>query len=155
MKKSKLIITMIAAVCAVAFVGSVVLAEGGKAPEEVYKDTYKADITMNSAVFAKHTKAPVNFPHAKHATEFKLDCAECHHTMVEGENTWKMGDEVGKCGSCHDKDGKPAKDAEDASSYLYEAMHGMCVDCHKAYKKENKETSAPTLCTKCHIKVKE
>ena len=156
MKKRNLIYTMIAVACAIA-VGSVVLAEGGKAPEEVYKDTYKADIALNSDVFAKHTKAIVNFSHAKHTTDYKVACADCHHKIVEGENTWKMGDEVGKCGSCHDQDGKPAKDAEDSVklTFLKEAMHGNCVTCHKAVKKENKETSAPTVCTKCHIKPKE
>ena len=116
-------------------------------------------ITMESALFAKHTKTLVTFSHKKHSAEYKLACTECHHTYVEGKNTWKEGDEVKKCDACHSEakaptgaDAPKLSKAEKIKKYYKDAIHENCQSCHKDMKKKDPATGAPTKCTECHPK---
>jgi len=110
----------------------------------------------------EHTKGIVEFSHAKHATEYKAGCGDCHHD----ENNkpladLKEGDSVKKCIECHNKPGEkpkgkkaPKLSKSEELQYHAEALHENCKGCHKDYNKKNKTKAAPTTCTKCHPKTK-
>jgi hypothetical protein len=116
------------------------------------------NITMNSPVFEKHKKALVTLTHKKHATEYNIACADCHHVYEDGKNVWKEGDKVDKCTACHKeakapkaKKGEPKMSkADKIKNYYYSAIHENCVSCHKAEKKKGKK--APSACKDCHPK---
>jgi hypothetical protein len=118
------------------------------------------NIEMNSPVFKKHKKALVTLSHTKHAKEYKIACADCHHVYKDGKNTWKEGDKVQKCTECHKKAKAPKakKDepkmakADKIKEFYYSAIHENCVACHKAEKKKGKK--APSACKDCHPKPK-
>jgi len=100
----------------------------------------------------KDAKSAVEFPHKAHF-EFAT-CVDCHHTTegLTAENAATM--EVASCGSCHnapEKEGTPVCSDKSLKTNPY---HINCVTCHKADKKENAETKAPTKCTACHPKEK-
>jgi hypothetical protein len=147
MKSSK-IISVAVTICFGLVMAGVALATD-KGPET---------ITMDSKVYAKHTKALVTFSHAKHNVDYNITCTECHHNYQDGKNVWKEGDEVKKCDSCHTgakapkaKEGEPALSKEEViKGYHYSAIHENCKGCHKAAAKEGK--AAPTKCTECHPK---
>jgi hypothetical protein len=113
-------------------------------------------MTMDSKVFAKHTKTLVTFNHKKHNVDYKLACTECHHHFEGGKNVWKEGDEVKKCDVCHTEAKAPTgKEApklskkEEIQKYYFSAIHENCVGCHKDLKKAAKPTG-PTACKDCH-----
>jgi len=116
-------------------------------------------ITMESKVYAKHTKALVTLTHKKHTVDYKIPCADCHHVYKDGKNVWKECDPVQKCDAagCHSeakapkaKEGEPKlSKKEKIKKYHYSAIHENCVGCHKALKKEAKPTG-PTVCKDCH-----
>ena len=147
MKKGLLVLT--ALVFSVACVFSMVGA--ADAPE---------NIEMKSPVFKKHKKAIVTLSHKKHAEDYKIPCADCHHVYKDGKNVWKEGDKVQKCTECHKeakapkaKKGDPKMSkADKIKNYYYSAIHENCVACHKAEKKKGK--NAPSACKDCHPKKK-
>jgi hypothetical protein len=112
-------------------------------------------ITMNSGVYAKHTKALVTFTHKKHHVDYKVSCSDCHHIYEDGKNVWKQGGEVKKCEACHTEAKAPKGDktpkAEKIVKYHYSAIHANCQGCHKALKTAGKATG-PTTCAGCHPK---
>ena len=138
MKKGLLVLT--ALVFSVACVFSMVGA--ADAPE---------NIEMKSPVFKKHKKAIVTLSHKKHAEDYKIACADCHHHYEGDKNVWKEGDKVQKCDECHVT---PKKNKGKTLS-MYNAFHKNCRDCHKDEKKKNKKTKAPTKCAQCHDKDKD
>ncbi len=112
-------------------------------------------ITMNSSLWPEHTKGLVEFTHKKHAEDYGIACTECHHKYENGKNVWKEGDPVQKCEECHNEptikgEKKLPKDQQKLNLKL--AFHNNCISCHKKLKKENKQTKAPTTCSKCHPK---
>ncbi len=129
MKKGLLILT--ALVCACLFVTSGILT-AADFPEEIVFDgkDYKKDI-----------KPPVKFAHMKHASDYGIECSECHHDYQNGENVWEAGDDVKHCSECHD----PNKN-NDKAKKLMMAFHNNCKNCHK-----EKGEPAPTKCEGCHI----
>ena len=147
MKRSLLVLTALA--MGVVFVFAVAYASQ-QAPDT---------ITMDSKVFAKHTKSLVTFSHKKHHEDYKLPCTDCHHHYEGGKNVWKEGDEVQKCTACHSeakastaKEGEPKlSQKEEIKKYYYSAIHENCVGCHMDLKKEAKPTG-PTACKDCHAK---
>ena len=106
------------------------------------------DITMNNPVFKKHKKALVKLSHKKHAEEYKIACADCHHVYKDGKNIWKQGDQVEKCSVCHKeakapkaKKGEPKMSkADKIKKYYYSAIHENCVSC-QGRKEEGKEST--------------
>ncbi|MFH1491693.1 MAG: cytochrome c3 family protein [Pseudomonadota bacterium] len=98
---------------------------------------------------------PVMFQHRTHEKKYfnadgkRIACAECHHDYRDGENMWKDGDPVRKCGSCHDAMKKKAE----KQYRLRVAYHKNCRDCHKALIKAGKSKKAPYKeCSGCHRK---
>ncbi len=101
------------------------------------------DISIESKdVFTAPKKGPVTFSHAKHK---EAPCTTCHHEYKDGQNVWKEGQEVKKCGACH------KLEAKDKVVGLEKAYHDRCQGCHKKLKQEKKKTG-PTVCAKCHAK---
>jgi hypothetical protein len=111
-------------------------------------------IEMNTAAYKKHSKGLVTFPHAKHVTDYKIACGECHHDDTGKPLELKDGDPVKECVACHTETGKLAKadrklsKSEKIKKYQKEAMHANCVGCHKKMKK------GPKKCSDCHPKKK-
>jgi hypothetical protein len=113
-------------------------------------------ITMESKVFPEHKKGLVTFSHTKHNVDYKVACSECHHVYQDGKNTWKEGDAVQKCDTCHTEakaptgaDAPKLSNEEKIKKYFYSAIHENCLGCHKALKKEAKPAGA-TSCKDCH-----
>jgi cytochrome c553 len=110
----------------------------------------------------EHKKGIVEFNHAKHVSEYKAGCGDCHHDENNKPLTdLKAGDDVKKCIECHNKPGEkpkgkgaPKLSKSEELQYHAEALHDNCKGCHKAYNKKNKTKAAPTTCTKCHPKTK-
>jgi len=110
----------------------------------------------------EHTKGIVEFSHAKHVSDYKAGCGDCHHDENNKPLTdLKVGDDVKKCIECHNKPGEkpkgkgaPKLSKSEELQYHAEALHDNCKGCHKDYNKKNKTKAAPTTCTKCHPKTK-
>ena len=96
------------------------------------------------------TKAAVEFPHSAH---FELAaCVDCHHTS-EGLTAETAADmEVATCASCHVEPELAETPKCSEKSTKKNPYHITCITCHKAAKKENAETTAPTKCAACHPK---
>ncbi len=112
-------------------------------------------ITMNSTLWPSHTKGNVQFTHKKHAEDYKIACADCHHKYEGGKNVWKQGDPVQKCQECHNEptiEGEKKLPPEQQKLNLKLAMHGNCQECHKKLKAQNPQSNAPTTCVQCHPK---
>jgi hypothetical protein len=116
------------------------------------------DITINTEGWPKDKYEPTKLSHKKHATEYKVQCKDCHHVYKDGKNVWEEGQEVQKCSECHNvyKLGKDLREASDEEKKLslYKAYHDNCKGCHKKMQKEQKETEnkAPVKCAECHAK---
>ncbi|MBU1196304.1 MAG: cytochrome c family protein [Proteobacteria bacterium] len=119
--------------------------------------TVSDSITMDYNKYKKRTKTPpktayVVFTHKKHAEDYKISCGDCHHDKDGKPLALKTGDNVQKCVECHTKleKAKQKKGEKEDILVLENAMHGNCVDCHKALKKEGNK-NAPTACGQCHV----
>lgn len=150
---TKKTILTLAAVAAIVLFLSVALYAGSTVPTEVDLSTKIEGYT--------NKKGDVHFSHAKHTTDYKVACSECHHDENgKPRADLKEGDEVKTCAECHTKGGeikgKKAKGLSDKEKleYLGNAFHENCKTCHKKYNKQNKTKAAPTTCSKCHAKKK-
>lgn len=105
------------------------------------------DIVIDACADAK---TPVAFPHKAHF-EFAA-CVDCHHTS-EGLTAETVADmTVETCGSCHIEPEDADTPLCSEKSTKKNPYHINCIGCHKEFKKENAETTAPTKCTACHPK---
>ncbi len=146
MKSSKVLVMLV--VISAVFLMWGIAVKAGDAPDV---------ITIKSSIYEHPRKSPVEFTHKKHAEDYKIACAECHHVYKDGKNVWKEGDPVQKCEECHNDPttkGLKKLPPEQQKKNLELAFHNNCVGCHKKLKKENKETKAPTTCKQCHPKKK-
>jgi hypothetical protein len=101
-------------------------------------------ISIENKGYDQDKRGPVNFTHKKHAEDYQVACAECHHEYENGKNVWKETDPVKKCVECHD----PVEKKGDVDK-LQTAFHNNCQGCHK----ELKDKEAPfRKCTDCHQK---
>lgn len=108
------------------------------------------DITIKCELFKEYKKAPVQLTHKKHVEDYGIACKDCHHVYTDGKNTWEPGQEVKKCGACHNVV-KPIAECSPAEKKLnlQKAFHDNCKGCHMALKREKKPTG-PIKCTECH-----
>jgi len=110
-------------------------------------------ISIKDALWATPTKAAVELTHKKHAEDYKIACAECHHVYKDGKNVWKEGDAVEKCSKCHNEptiQGELKLPPEQQKLNLKIAFHKNCQECHKKHKQEKPDTKAPVTCAGCH-----
>ena len=103
-------------------------------------------IVIDGKGYKKDMKGPVNFNHSLHATDYGVECTECHHRYENGENVWNAQDEVKKCSECHD-----AAKSEGNVKKLMTAYHNNCKNCHKEKSKEGKNMP-DKKCEGCHQK---
>ncbi len=103
------------------------------------------DIELNNEkAFNGKQRPPVSFPHGLHM-EGDLECLDCHHKYVNGENvleedSLEEGEAGIKCAECHTKINK---------YNLMEAFHQQCMGCHGKLQKKGEKTG-PRLCGECH-----
>ena len=99
--------------------------------------TTAAMTDVPESITLENSKGAVVFPHKAHH-DLGYTCKRCHHDLANDTDVPEK-----KCHDCHTADSKAtAKDA----------FHGSCTTCHKEYKAEHKDTTAPTTCSKCHQK---
>ncbi|MCU0575116.1 MAG: cytochrome c family protein [Syntrophobacteraceae bacterium] len=113
----------------------------------------KDEFNIKAGLWATPTKAAVPFTHKKHAEDYKIACADCHHVFKDGKNVWKEGDPVQKCEECHtnaEVQGEAKLPPEEKKLNLKLAFHNNCQGCHKKLKKDKPDTTAPITCTGCH-----
>lgn len=111
------------------------------------------EFAIKAGLWATPTKAAVPFTHKKHAEDYKIACADCHHVMKDGKNVWKEGDPVDRCEKCHTNDviqGEAQLPPDQKALNLKLAFHNNCQGCHKTLKKDKPDTKAPITCTGCH-----
>jgi cytochrome c553 len=102
-------------------------------------------LTIENKGYKEDKKGSVTFSHLKHSKDYKAACTDCHHVYdANVKNTWKEGNEVKTCVSCHD----PEKDQGNAKK-LQTAYHNNCKECHK---KSGKDTAPSSKCNDCHAK---
>ena len=118
---------------------------------------YAADapdsITLKPGLWANLTKAPVVLSHKKHAEEYKIACADCHHVYKDGKNVYKQGDAVDKCDKCHTEptiQGEKKLPPDQKKLNLKLAYHDNCIGCHQKLKKEKPDSKIPVTCAQCH-----
>lgn len=99
-------------------------------------------------------KGAVEFPHAKHASENKIECKKCHHQR-EGTAAPK------NCAECHVKDGEAQKEYKGKKAPFFASapdgkvdtgsviFHKLCKDCHKG--KTNAAGDKIDKCKTCHV----
>ena len=124
------------------------------------KQVVPDDISIENKGYKKDKKRPVLLTHKKHTDPTKdkgygVACADCHHVYTDGKNVWKGDaasfDHVDKCSKCHDIS-KNTKENGVKVVKLQNAYHKNCKNCHKALKKEGKETGPFKKCNGCHKK---
>ena len=148
-KVSKFTLSLLAVAVATMFLWvSFLPATAPEAPDE---------IMIHSKLWAKKKYEDAKLTHKKHATDYNIPCADCHHVYQDGKNVWKEGDKVQRCDECHTcvktkKELKTASEEEKKLS-LYIAFHDNCQGCHKKHNTETKTKDAPTSCSKCHKKI--
>ena len=134
--------TLIISLVAIAFLGLTISETLATAPD---------DIAIKSSVWKKKKYEDPKLTHKKHAEEYKIQCDQCHHIYTDGKNTWKEGQKVDKCETCHTsaKTGKALREAsaEEKKLSLYKAFHDNCKGCHKDQQK------GPIKCIECHPKL--
>jgi hypothetical protein len=116
------------------------------------------NFAIKAALWPTPTKAPVQLSHKKHAEEYKVPCADCHHVYKDGKNTWKQGEVVDKCAKCHTEptiQGEKKLPPDQQKLNLKLAYHNNCIPCHQKFKKEKADTKAPVTCAQCHPGAKE
>lgn len=114
---------------------------GKEAPDE---------LVIHSEAWGSKKHVDVRFTHKVHATDYKVECTQCHHIYEKGKNIWRQGADVQKCQSCHTntmtgKELSAASEKEKKLS-LFKAFHDSCRGCH------SKEKKGPVKCTECHAK---
>jgi hypothetical protein len=95
----------------------------------------------------------VRFTHKNHISQYRIACVQCHHYLELGDERVQTS-----CRECHTEEGFPRfEDAEDLSAeeriqhYLV-ALHDQCIDCHIGVQKNNRKSSVPISCTRCHLR---
>ncbi len=113
----------------------------------IASDTKAPDnVVIENKGYKKDKKRPVPLDHKKHAVDYKIACADCHHVYKDGKNVFKEGDKVQKCSECHDPKKKTTMDGMKVMK-LQNAYHKNCKNCHK------KEKKGPfKKCNDCHVK---
>ena len=140
--KAKKVLSLLAVSVAVVFSWVALSGAGVDCPD---------DIMIENDGWPKNKYEAAPLSHKKHTTEYKVQCADCHHVYKDGKNVWEEGQPVQKCSECHNvyKLGKDLREAseEEKKLSLYKAYHDNCKGCHK------KEQKGPIKCAECHAKI--
>ncbi len=98
-------------------------------------------VSLADPALAPLKKTPSLFEHAKHAEDYAIPCADCHHgATAEGAIDPAATSEGEACSSCHPVGAEPGK------TWLMLAFHKQCKGCHETQRK------GPLGCGECHVK---
>jgi ABC-type nickel/cobalt efflux system permease component RcnA len=107
----------------------------------------------DTVLMKRATVGVVTFEHKKHAHEYKVACATCHHPD-RPEVPRKAPNQA--CSTCHTtKPAAPMKTSNRDAFHDALARKGVCVDCHLDLNAKAKKEVAPVRCATCHIKGKD
>ncbi len=117
--------------------------------------------TRTGEGFSSVYEGPVSFAHKRHMAVLGPGCGNCHHDD-EGKPCidLKSGDEVIRCIECHPKKGiirgkaESGLSDEDMIEYRANAMHRLCLGCHKEFNWKHHNTKSPMSCATCHEMLK-
>ena len=102
---------------------------------------------------------PVQFSHKKHYYSYEVGCTDCHHdsnavTIAKSESSESL-----RCGNCHLKEGlirgaiaENAISDEELIGHRANALHLLCIGCHKKHNAQIHVVRAPEACRICHTK---
>ncbi len=100
---------------------------------------------IDKDVYLKDRKGPVRFTHDLHYDDYGIECNDCHHVYVDGENVWTPDESPDTCESCHD----PVAGFDEVYR-LETAFHKNCRTCHSLVNEGDELTPAPITCLGCH-----
>lgn len=98
---------------------------------------------IKSKAFEDRQRPGVEFNHLQHYEI--IDCMECHHDYVNGENVWDMYSGKNYCSDCHTVQG----DGEVMG--LMQAFHEQCIGCHQETLARGQKTGF-IMCGECHVR---
>jgi hypothetical protein len=110
-------------------------------------------VVIKASLWETHSKGPVELTHDKHAEDYEIACAECHHVYENEINVFKEGDFVQKCQECHNEPtqkGEKKLTPDLKARNLKLAYHKNCRNCHRQVKKEDQDKKPPVTCKGCH-----
>jgi len=114
------------------------------------EQTVPDKVKIENKGYKKDKKGPVELDHKKHAVDYKIACADCHHKYEKDKNVWKGDaakfDHVDKCSKCHDLNENTEQDGMKVMK-LQNAYHKNCKTCHK-----EKGKGPFKKCNDCHAK---
>lgn len=102
---------------------------------------------------------PVQFSHKKHFSSYEVGCIDCHHDKDAATITKSESSEALRCGNCHLKEGlirgpiaENTISDEDLLGHRANALHLLCIGCHKKHNATVHVVRAPEACRICHTK---
>lgn len=161
MKKAKIIFSVIAFTGISVIFNLDLLAAGDIAPVIKFQAA-GASVQKPLHDFPTVYRGEVTFAHEKHSQSLQGDCGKCHHDG-DGEPLADVDavNEAGGCADCHSEEsllrGKALDSVspEEALEHTPNAMHRLCVGCHRKSNNETNALSAPEACRACHKNVGE
>jgi hypothetical protein len=120
------------------------------------RQSIEDSLVAYSTVFA----GPVRFQHTKHVEAYGVNCGDCHHDdFLEPIESYDP-DETYTCTSCHDGEGfirgptaENELDPNERIERRANAVHALCLGCHKEFNKRQHLIVAPEACRSCHAKL--
>jgi hypothetical protein len=117
--------------------------DGGGA-EDIYSSAYTGEVV---------------FQHTKHTKEYTEGCGDCHRDEEREPIKAYDPSEIFSCIECHDGEGSilyPIAESTDFENDFIEnradAIHILCINCHKKNNTEKHAGVAPEACRLCHKK---
>ncbi|MCG8686326.1 MAG: cytochrome c family protein [Desulfobacterales bacterium] len=104
-------------------------------------------------------QGPVHFTHNKHVQDYGAGCGDCHHDGSLDPIESYDPSESYSCDDCHYDTGlvrgptaenTMAKDEQ--LMHRPNAIHALCLECHKENNKKKHLVVAPEACISCHTK---
>jgi len=112
-----------------------------------------------SEIYPSVYTGQVVFQHTKHAKEYTEGCGACHRDEEREPIIAYDPAEVFTCIECHDGEGSiiyPIADSinfeDDFIENRADAIHMLCVNCHKKHNAKKHSGVAPEPCRLCHEK---
>lgn len=159
MKKAKIVFVVTGFLSITAILTLNLLAAEGVAPV-IRFEAAGASPQESLQEFPTVYRGEVTFTHEKHIQLSQGDCGRCHHDG-DGEPVTDMDGviEAGSCADCHPEAGLVRGSVLDSASldevleHTPNAMHTLCVGCHKKSNNGAHALNAPESCRGCHKKV--
>lgn len=137
----------------VCLTGIFFLVLGVAAAQEDFPDVIEFDGAIDGGgskdIHPSTYTGPVTFPHKQHFKDYGVSCRDCHHDASRSL----------VCGNCHVKEGlirgpiaENAVSDDDLIGHRANALHLLCIGCHKKHNAQEHRVLAPESCRICHSK---